>query len=107
MGICWVLFFFVKVWRAKTIRAFGGTPLALAENAPAASSFDLGSPAEALSVWFPYIVLIAVVVSWTGPWSHLPAVSWFRWAVTANSSVTKGQLRRFSTSLPLPAAHRF
>ena len=40
-------------------------------------------------MWFPYIVLIAVVVSWTGPWSHLPAVSWFRWSVSANSSVTQ------------------
>jgi lactate permease len=85
----WILFLLVKVWHPKTIRGFGGAPLALAENAPAAASFDLGSPAEALSVWFPYIVLIAVVVSWTGPWSHLTAVSWFRWAVSANSSVTQ------------------
>jgi lactate permease len=50
---------------------------------------ELGSAAEALSVWLPYIVLIAVVVSWTGPWSHLPGVSWFRLSVAANSSVTQ------------------
>ncbi len=49
----------------------------------------MGSAAEALSVWFPYLVLIAVVVAWTGPWSHLPGVSWFRWSVAANSSVTQ------------------
>ena len=97
----WVLFLFVKLWRPKTIRGFGGAPLALAENslalnpsnpgshAASDSPIELGSPAEALWVWFPYIVLIAVVVSWTGPWSHLPAISWFRWAVTANSSVTQ------------------
>lgn len=106
----WILFLFVKVWRPKMIRGFGGVVMAPAGNSPAlvpaqnsrvlnpsklASDpvadppLQLGSPAQALSVWFPYLVLIAVVVSWTGPWSHLPAVSWFRWAVTANSSVTQ------------------
>lgn len=105
----WVLFFFVKVWRPRSIRGFGGAALkpaygSLVANGPIANpsianpshssapQLELGSPAEALSVWFPYIVLIAVVVSWTGPWSHLPAVSWFRWAVNANSSVTQRPL---------------
>ena len=100
----WVLFLLVKIWRPKTIRAFGGAALApapasLVSNGPvmsashsSASRFELGSPREALSVWFPYIVLIAVVVSWTGPWSHLPARSWFRWVVNANSSVTQRPL---------------
>ena len=98
----WILFLFVKVWHPKTIRGFGGVVMATAANSPALAPaknspvpnpsethIELGSPAQALSVWFPYLVLIAVVVSWTGPWSHLPAVSWFRWAVTANSSVTQ------------------
>ncbi len=85
----WILFLLVKVWRPKTIRGFGGIALAPAENSPVLNRYDLGSPAEALSVWFPYIVLIAVVVSWTGPWSHLPSRSWFRWSVAANSSVTQ------------------
>ena len=98
----WILFLFVKVWRPKTIRGFGGVVMAPAGSSPslapagnspvsnpAETRIELGSPAQALSVWFPYLVLIAVVVSWTGPWSHLPAVSWFRWAVTANSSVTQ------------------
>jgi lactate permease len=30
-----------------------------------------------------------VVVSWTGPWSHLPGLSWFRLSVAARSSVTQ------------------
>jgi L-lactate permease len=89
----WVLFLLVKIWRPKTIRGFGGAPLATPEAVhmrnPSEPALDLGSPSEALSVWFPYLVLIAVVVSWTGPWSHLPAVSWFRWSVSANSSVTQ------------------
>src|ERR1700722_14320284 len=85
----WVLFLFVKVWRPKKIRAFGGAPLESAEKSPALVSSQLGSATEALWVWLPYIVLIAVVVSWTGPWSHLPGVSWFRLSVAARSSVTQ------------------
>ena len=85
----WCLFFLVKVWRPKTIRGFGGAALPPAENVAATHAERLGSPAEAFSVWFPYLVLIAVVVSWTGQWSHLPGISWFRWSVAANSSVTQ------------------
>src|SRR5438445_572956 len=77
-------------------RAFGGAALASAEKSlmsnPSAPRLELGSATEALSVWLPYIVLIAVVVSWTGPWSHLPGVSWFRLSVAANSSVTQSPI---------------
>ena len=85
----WILFLLVKVWRPKKIRAFGGAALAPAEKSLVLNPSELGSTAEALWVWLPYIVLIAVVVSWTGPWSHLPGVSWFRLSVAANSSVTQ------------------
>jgi lactate permease len=97
----WILFLFVKVWRPKTIRSFRRTRASaekwvngqlrarLVQGKPAVVVQQSMSVAEALSVWFPYIVLIAVVVAWTGPWSHLPGVSWFRWSVAANSSVTQ------------------
>ncbi len=85
----WVLFLFVKVWRPKAIRGFGGGVLAKPEASPALSPYALNSPREALYVWLPYIVLIFVVVLWTGPWSHLPLISWFKWSVSANSSVTQ------------------
>jgi lactate permease len=85
----WVLFLFVKVWRPKKIRGFGGAALASTGSSTELSSIELGSASEALTVWFPYLVLIAVVVSWTGPWSHLPGVSWLRLSVSANSSVTQ------------------
>jgi lactate permease len=85
----WILFLLVKVWRPKTIRGFGGAALPPAEKLHMAELSELGSAAEALAIWLPYIVLIAVVVSWTGPWSHLPVVSWFRLSVAANSSVTQ------------------
>src|SRR5438270_4924103 len=85
----WILFLLVKVWRPKKIRAFGGAALAPAEKSLMLNPSELGSAAEALSVWLPYIVLIAVLVSWTGPGSHLSGVSWFRLSVASNSSVTQ------------------
>jgi L-lactate permease len=111
----WTLFLFVKLWRPKTIRGFGGVVMAPSATSPSLASsqnalsssnpgphsasgpasgptLGLGSAAEALAVWLPYIVLIAVVVSWTNPKSPLPGMSWFRWSVTANSSVTQRPL---------------
>src|SRR6266581_220623 len=89
----WTLFLFVKVWHPKKIRAFGGVPLASAEKSlasnPSEPRLEVGSVREALSVWLPYLVLIAVVVSWTNPKSPLPGVSWLRLSVSANSSVTQ------------------
>jgi lactate permease len=83
----WVLFLFVKIWRPKTIRGFGGAPL---ESAPAAAAntMEITSVRAAFFAWVPYIVLILVVVAWTGPWSALPAFSLFKLSVAAKSSVT-------------------
>jgi lactate permease len=81
----WSLFFFIKVWRPKTIRAFGGKPLTVAQ-VEAADPPLLQS--EALRAWMPYIVLLIVVVLWTGPWSHLPAKSLYKVSQQAISSIT-------------------
>ena len=84
----WALFVFVKVWRPKKMRVFGGVVLDRGANMPAESS-NVNSAREALLAWMPYVVLIAVVVAWTGPWSRLPGISLFRWSLTAKSSVTQ------------------
>jgi len=84
----WILFLFVKVWHPRTIRGFGGSvlgPKAVVQP----NSSDLTSTREAFLAWVPYIVLILVVVAWTGPWSHLPAISWFKLSIAAKSSVTQ------------------
>jgi lactate permease len=83
----WILFLFVKIWRPKTIRGFGGAPL---EIFPTASSdaARLTSVSTAFSAWVPYIVLILIVVAWTGPWSTLPARSLLKLSVAAGSSIT-------------------
>src|SRR5205807_5765501 len=83
----WVLFVFVKVWRPKTIRAFGGAPLELAQ-VRISNHQELTSAREAFSVWMPYLVLIFVVVAMTNPRSHLPAICWLKLSVSAQSSVT-------------------
>jgi lactate permease len=96
----WILFLFVKIWRPKTIRGFGGAPLDPAHVA-ASSSPELASPREAFFAWLPYIVLIVVVVAWTGPWSHLPAISWFKITVAAQSSVTHKTITSVFNFTPL------
>jgi lactate permease len=87
----WMLFLLVKIWRPKHIRGFGGTKLS--DQAPAAvvppgGTAAINSAWGALRVWAPYVALIGIVVAWTGPWSRLPGVSWFKWSVGAVSSVT-------------------
>lgn len=83
----WVLFFFVKIWRPKTIRGFGGVPLDSATIKPS-NRAEFTSARESFLIWVPYIVLIVVVVAWTGPQSHLPVISWFKLSVGAVSSIT-------------------
>ncbi|HLJ22642.1 MAG TPA: L-lactate permease [Candidatus Acidoferrales bacterium] len=83
----WVLFVFVKIWRPKTIRGFGGKPLVIAPTSEAVA-LEMGSLRQAISSWMPFLVLILVVVGWTGPWSHLPGYSFTKLTVQAISSVT-------------------
>jgi lactate permease len=78
----------LRVWRPKTVLAYGGTPVT--------GAADTGTPhfsfRELLWAWMPFIVLIVVVVLWTGPWSKLPAWNLFQQSVAAGSSITSGTL---------------
>jgi lactate permease len=96
----WVLFIFVKIWRPKTIRGFGGKPLALSP-ASEANALEMGSVRQALSSWMPFLVLILVVVGWTGPWSHLPGFSLMKLTVQAISSVTHSAISSTFNFAPL------
>jgi lactate permease len=95
----WVLFLFVKVWRPRNIRGFGGAvlePAATAGNSP-----ELLSMREAFFAWMPYIVLILVVVAWTGPKSTLPTISLFKLSIGAKSSITQKALTSVFNFTPL------
>jgi lactate permease len=86
----WLLFLFVKVWHPKTIRSFGGAPL-LASVSGGSQGTNAAPPEDlpsAFRAWMPFIILIIVVVAWTGPWSHLPNWSLHKMSVQALSSVT-------------------
>jgi lactate permease len=83
----WILFVFVKMWRPKTIRGFGGKPLAASPESEA-HALEMGGFQQAFHSWMPFLVLILVVVGWTGPWSHLPGYSFTKLTVQAISSVT-------------------
>jgi len=96
----WVLFIFVKVWRPKTIRGFGGKPLAVAYISEA-DAVEMGSMRQAFNSWMPFLVLILVVVGWTGPWSHLPGYSLTKLTVQAISSVTHSAISSTFNFAPL------
>jgi lactate permease len=98
----WVLFLFAKIWRPKTIRGFGGAPLETATG-PVSNLAQLTSVREAFFSWIPYIVLILVVVAWTGPWSHLPTLSVLKLSVSAKSSVTQAAISSTFNFNPLGA----
>ncbi len=83
----WVLFLFVKLWRPKTIRGFGGAALQAKPLEPSKAK-QWSSPRYAFTVWIPFIAFVLIVVAWTGPWSPLPAISLLKLSVSATSAVT-------------------
>jgi lactate permease len=82
------LLLLLKVWRPATVLSYGGKPVPAAQM-----KADTGhgmSGGEVFQAWLPIIVLVAVVVAWTGPWSDLPKAIWYHAAVAAQSSILPG-----------------
>jgi lactate permease len=77
--VCFIaLLLLLRVWQPKTLLGYGGVPV---DAAAAAASRTQGhglSSAAVLQAWMPFAVLLMVVAAWTGPWSPLPKVSWFK-----------------------------
>ena len=48
------------------------------------------TPGEVFQGWLPILVLIAIVVAWTGPWSKLPSIIALHYQVNAASSLAPG-----------------
>jgi lactate permease len=70
------LLILLKVWQPKATLGYGGVPVdAAAARQTQGHGLGVG---EVLQAWLPFVVLLAVVVPWTGPWSNLPKVSWFK-----------------------------
>jgi lactate permease len=83
------LFVLLRFWRPRVVLGYGGEPLPNAD--PRASEPHGLTTAEVLQAWMPFIVLIVIVVLWTGPWSPLPKISLFKADVTAMSSIAPGK----------------
>jgi len=80
----------LRVWRPKTVLGYGGVELS-AEDQRAQRVAEVGNPASQQSVFaalLPFLILIVVVVLWTGPWSPLPGVKLATVQVKAISSIT-------------------
>jgi lactate permease len=85
--VCFIaLLVLLRFWRPSTSLGYGGTPL-LATDGGQNEGHGL-TRRELAMAWMPFLVLIAVVVLWTGPWSPLPKISLFSEKVHAISSVT-------------------
>jgi lactate permease len=90
--LCFVcLLALLKVWRPATVRGYGGAPLSSAAAARTGDEEHGLSGGEIFQAWLPIIVLIIIVVLWTGPWSKIPAYVPFRAAVAAGSALEPGK----------------
>ncbi len=80
----------LKVWRPRTVLGYGGVPLSEEEQqAQRASRIEEETSSHSvLASLLPFLILIVVVVLWTGPWSHLPKITAFSWVVKAVSSIS-------------------
>jgi lactate permease len=82
------LLILLKVWRPARTLGYGGVPVTAAQEAQA-EGHGL-SPGEVFQGWLPIIILIVIVVAWTGPWSKLPAIVMLHLQVTAATTLTPG-----------------
>jgi lactate permease len=83
-----LLLLLLKVWRPAQVLAYGGAPVTAAEAAQAEGHGLSGG--DIAIAFMPIVVLIAVVVAWTGPWSHLPSIVVLHYAVAATSGLPGG-----------------
>jgi len=87
--VCFVcLLILLKVWRPSRTLGYGGVPVTAAQEAQA-EGHGL-TPGEVFQGWLPIIILIAIVVAWTGPWSKLPGIIVLHLQVTAATTLTPG-----------------
>ena len=74
------LLILLKLWQPKEILGFGGVDI----EAPTEAKQAVRAPLRGL---LPFVILIVVVVAWTGPWSKLGSYVPFAPSVSATSSL--------------------
>ena len=84
--VCFLaLFVLLKFWQPKVVLGYGGVPVD-AEKVKQGKGHGLNA-GEVWQCWMPFVVLLIVVAAWTGPWSPLPKISWFKASAVACSSL--------------------
>ncbi len=82
------LLLLLRFWRPRTLLGYGGVPIPETQEAHAEPPLR---PGEVFLAWLPFLVLVVVVVLWTGPWSPLPKIAPFKIGVDALSSISAGK----------------
>jgi len=84
--VCFIaLLVLLKFWQPRTVLGYGGVPVDMVA-ARQTQAHGLKTR-EVLQAWMPFLVLLLVVAAWTGPWSPLPKVSWFKTQAVACSAL--------------------
>ncbi|HCI82300.1 MAG TPA: L-lactate permease [Ktedonobacter sp.] len=93
------LLLLLRFWRPKTVLGYGGVELSMQEQElqATANTTEAASQHTIFSALLPFLILIIVVVLWTGPWSPLPKVSLFSFKAAAVSSISH---KNISVSYP-------
>jgi lactate permease len=88
------LLILLKFWRPKEILGFGGKvidpdqiPVSASVEGPGTATAPASSRG-AMRGLVPFIILVVVVVAWTGPWSSLTGITPFAPSVSAVSSLS-------------------
>jgi lactate permease len=90
--VCFVaILLLLKIWRPRTVRGYGGKAVSAADQATLGGGAHNLTGSELMGAWLPFVVLVAVVVLWTGPWSILPKYQPFKLTVAASSSIDPGK----------------
>ncbi|HEY1572104.1 MAG TPA: L-lactate permease [Pseudonocardiaceae bacterium] len=90
------LLILLKFWRPKEILGFGGVVIdpdhlpehATATEGPGTATAPTAGRSAALRGLVPFIILVVVVVAWTGPWSKLTGITPAAPSVSAVSSLS-------------------
>jgi lactate permease len=80
------LLLLLRFWQPRQTLGYGGVPVAA--GTPASPGAVAPGTREAVKGFIPFAILIIVVVSATGPWSHLSSYDFVKPAVTAVSSLS-------------------
>jgi lactate permease len=90
------LLLLLRFWRPREVLGHGGVPVA----APTGGGGEGLPPRQVLGALSPFLILIAVVVAWTGPWAtRLTGVVVRRFGEVAASSIPGGGPVRATFSL--------